>query len=46
MDVSGDMVSMNKYNIGTCLVERTINLHVSFKLGRIAMRMNCFVTIF
>jgi len=45
MDVGGDMVSMNKYNIGTCLVERTINLHGSFKLGRIVMLMNCFVTI-
>jgi len=37
MDVSGDMVSMIKYNIETCLVERTINLHGSFKLGRIVM---------
>ena len=37
MDVGGDMVSMNKYNIGAGLVQRTINLHGSFKLGRIAM---------
>jgi len=37
MDVSDDMVSMNKYNIGTCLVEITINLHGSFKLEHIAI---------